>query len=352
VLVLVLLAIGSYLLTLGNGKFSAIVLLGSTIRELVLPASPLSGQSTGRTNILLLGMTQDGLRTDAIILASYYWPEKKLVTINIPRDLYINDGYQQTKMGEVYAHAKSRQPANRTYPDDYTASVVGREYGIPIDYWAEINMQGAVDFINTIGGVNITVANAFTDYQYPNNNYSGYIRPAPHFASGPQHMDGNTALIFARSRHSPDHGEGSDFARSKRQALIIQGVLDRLKSRGQVANLASISGYLDILGSNITTNITSDDMVSFAKTLRKLDPNQDYLKASWASGNGFLCDATTSSGAYVVTYGAPGTCGRDGTVGATTNNDAIAGNAATLQYREQARAYVQDLLSRASPPQP
>jgi LCP family protein required for cell wall assembly len=337
-IIILALAVGGgayFFFTSGHGKFSLAAIAGSTIKTLVAPAAQMQGEDTGRTNILVYGMTKDGLRTDSVILLSYYWKEKKLVSLNIPRDLYVYDGYENAKMGEMYAYAVARKPKDNTYPDSYVASVIAKEYKIPINYWAEFNMQGEVDFINAIGGVDINNPDSFTDYQYPTWNYSGYIRPAPSFVAGLQHMNGDRALIYSRSRHSLNNSEGTDFARSKRQALVIQAIMTKVKAMGLVGNIGDISKYLNILGNNLTTNMSTDEMVSFAKTLKSISPTTDYVKAAWATGNGFLCDSTTSAGAYVTLYGIPGSCN----VGAGGFKDS--------KYRELALYFVKNMLTSA-----
>jgi LCP family protein required for cell wall assembly len=327
-----------YFLTAGHGKFALKNLVTSAVKA-ELKATPIKGQDRGRTNFLIYGMTIDGVRTDSIILASYYWKEKKLVTVNIPRDLYVYDGYENVKIGEAYAYAKSRQPKDATYPDTFVASIVSKEYNLPIDYWAQFNMQGEVDFINAIGGVDINAPVAFTDYAYPTWDYSGYIRPAPHFNAGPQHMDGATALIYSRSRHSLDNDQGTDFARSNRQAQVISATGAKLKSIG-VGNITQISKYLNILGNNLTTSMSTDEMVSFAKTISGISPTTDFIHGNWATGNGFLCDSSTAAGAYVTLYGASASCvlGTSG-IGAGGYHDS--------NSRQLAIYYIQNLLSAA-----
>lgn len=322
-----------------QAKFSALSLAASAVKAAVEQPATLKGESTGRTNVLVYGMTKDGLRTDSIMLASYYYGQKKLVTLNIPRDLYVYDGYENCKMGEIYAYAKGREPKNPDYPPDYVASVISKEYGINIDYWVQFNMEGEVQLVNTLGGIDIDVPDSFTDYEYPTWDYTGYVRPAPHFNAGMQHMDGDTALIYSRSRHSLDNGEGSDFARSKRQALVLAAVMTKVKTLGIVGNLGDIEKYLTILGQNVDTNMSSDEMVAMAKLFKGVDPNTDYLKGNWSTTGGFLCSAVSSAGADIIRYGVPGDC--TGEAGLTTPDNT---------YRDAAISYVQNLLTSVAPP--
>lgn len=338
--VLLLILVGSiyFVFHAGKGKFSLAELLGSATEVAFGHGAAIAGESSGRTNILVYGMTEDGLRTDSIILVSYYWQQKKIVTLNIPRDLYVYDGYENDKMGEVYAYALSREPKNTSYPDNYVASVISKEYNIPINYWVQFDMVGEVNFINALGGININVPVSFTDCEYPTWNYSGYVRPCPSFSEGEQHMNGATALIYSRSRHSLDNDQGSDFARSKRQEQVIEAVMERLKALGVVGNLTQVSHYLSILGSTVTTDMTTSQIVSFASTLKNLNPQTQYVKAAWETGNGFLCDSSTSSGEYITLYGGDEPC----TLGVSGIG---AGGYQKSEARSLAIYYVQHLLT-------
>ncbi|MBW4061454.1 LCP family protein [Candidatus Saccharibacteria bacterium] len=319
-----------------NTKLSALNIAASVVKKSIGETTTLKGQTNGQTNFLIYGMTKDGMRTDSIMLASYYWQQKKLVTINIPRDLQINDGYETAKFGEVYAYAYMRNKKDPQYASLFVAGQVAKEYGINIDYWVKFNMQGEVDLVNTLGGVDIDVPDGFTDYEYPTWNYSGYIRPAPSFVAGVQHMNGDTALIYSRSRHSLDNGEGSDFARSKRQMLVLSAVLTKVKSLGIVGNIGDISHYLTILGENVDTNMSTDEMVAFAPIAKTLNPDTDIEKGNWSTENGFLCSSTSSIGAYITLYGTIGSC--------TTP----AGGGSDSKYRELAIYYMNHLIDSAS----
>ncbi len=335
-LILIVLAVGSYL---GYKAYTAMEKAFAGNNDLIGlldgQSTPLKGQDRGRTNILVYGMTKDGLRTDSIILTSYYWKEKKLVTLNIPRDLYFYDGYENDKIGEVYAYALNRKHGDQNYAMQFVSDLISKEYNIPIDYRVKVNMQGEVNFINTIGGIDVNAPDSFTDYEFPTWDYSGYIRPAPHFDAGMQHMNGDTALIYSRSRHSMDNNEGSDFARSKRQALVIQAIMNKVKSMGLVGNVADVTHYLDILGDNVHTDMSVNEMVSFAKTLKEIDPQRDYVRASWESDNGFLCATSNYEGSYIVKYG--------------TQDDCIVGGGGykNSKYRDMARYFVQNMLVSA-----
>lgn len=304
------------------------------IASIVALHTPLAGESEGRTNILIMGMTLDGHRTDSLILASYYYKEKKLVTLNIPRDLYFNGAYGSDKLGSLFAHAQTLRPRDPAFPPTEVAAFLSKEYGIPIHYWIEVNMDGFKRVVDTVGGVDVVVQRPFVDELYPKDDYSGYVRPAPSFAAGPQHMDGARALVFARSRHSQTFAEGTDFARSQRQSLVIQAVLKKIDERGLLNDILDVKTFYGIFKDDVSTNVQSGEL-RLADIARHLDPQTQYVRANWSNSVGFLCDATTSYGAQIILYGVPGDCG------------IAAGEAGDSRYRERAIAFVRDLLYSA-----
>lgn len=294
----------------------------------------LAGEDRGRTNIMIYGLTADQNRTDTIILASYYWSEHKLVMLNIPRDLYATYDGRSTKIVSLYAIAKSQKPGDRTYPAEYVSDFISREYGIPIDYWVVANFNGFKKIVDAVNGITVNVPNSFIDYEYPTDEYNGYMRPAPHFDAGVQTMDGARALIYARSRHARG-AEGSDFARSRRQQQIIQAVVEKIKAQGRLADISKINTYLDIAGDNISTNLAVSELARAAAIANQSEPAQDIITANWNTSIGFLCDASSQDGVYILLYGVVEDC----VAKAGVNNGSL--------YRQRAIDYVQNLLQSA-----
>jgi anionic cell wall polymer biosynthesis LytR-Cps2A-Psr (LCP) family protein len=77
--------------------------------------------------------------------------------------------------------------------------------------------------VDSIGGVDINVPNTFMDSEYPEDVTKTYQTIS--FTAGQQKLNGAQALIYARSRHG-NNGEGSDWARQKRQHLLLKGILE------------------------------------------------------------------------------------------------------------------------------
>ncbi|KKQ11526.1 MAG: hypothetical protein US24_C0024G0006 [candidate division WS6 bacterium GW2011_GWC2_36_7] len=178
----------------------------------------LQKDSTGKyTNFLIIGIdtrgTTDGLNTDTLILASYNYDTHNVVMVSIPRDLSVEIGKDSkwyNKINAVYAFTKEESDDTKGLQE--LQRTVEELTGTEIQYYAMVNFDGFTQVVDAVGGVDINVENSFTDYTYPLGN--GYQTVS--FKAGIQHMNGDTALKYARSRHSSDNNEGSDFMRGTR----------------------------------------------------------------------------------------------------------------------------------------
>jgi LCP family protein required for cell wall assembly len=310
-----------------GGIFSQLGQIGNILN--ITKRDQIKGEKEGRTNILLLGKDESGSDlTDTIMIASYFHREKKIVTLNIPRDLWV---YNETKINALYTFGEQEEQGNG---EQKLIKFINEEYNLPIHYYATINFNGVKDIVDTLGGVDVDVQNEFTDYEYPNDGYayvngSSYLRPAPSFKVGIEKMDGKRALIYARSRHAAGI-EGGDFSRSKRQSIIVQSVLQKLKSQNFFDNVTKINTYLGIINKNLKTNMRLDEMTSFAQILKDVDIKQNYQTAKWEVDNTLYCYGNSSTGQSIVQY-----C--DG---------ASAGSKTPSKSRNQAAEFVQNILTR------
>jgi LCP family protein required for cell wall assembly len=292
------------------------------------PEKAIKGQDEGRTNFLLVGMDKTGATglTDTIIIASYYHVPKKIVTINIPRDFLVEYRGNQFKINELYQTAEELSKGSG--PTEL-ANFLSKEYEIPIHYWATTNFTGTKQVIKTIGDIDINVEKTFTDCEYPNESY-GYL-PCQKFPAGQQKMNPDQALIFSRSRHG-NNGEGTDFARSKRQSMVVQAMLQKIKSQNLLDNALKLGDFLKILGENVKTNVDASEIKSIYSLVKSVDLQNDFLRVVWTTDNGILCDDNAGPDGYFINY-----CG-----------DEVAGSkAAARKSRYKAKTVVKNLLTEA-----
>ncbi|MDQ7814566.1 MAG: LCP family protein [Patescibacteria group bacterium] len=242
------------------------------IKRLVWGNADAAGQDIvnkedGRLNVLILGIgggKHDGsLLTDTIILASLDKKGNRVGMLSIPRDTAypLGNGRFQ-KINAVNAYAEKEHPGEGAR---YTADAYSKLLGVRIDRVFRVDFQGFEDFVDALGGIEINVERSFTDNSFPTeeNGPNPFKWTSVSFKKGEQTMDGHRALQFVRSRHG-SNGEGSDFARSRRQQQVIGAIRDKLVSRDVLTDPKKISELWNTLSSHIQTDVTAWDALKLA----------------------------------------------------------------------------------------
>ena len=183
----------------------------------------LEGEKDDRINILIMGMGgkyhEGSYLTDTIMIASIKPSTKQVSLVSLPRDLQVEiPGYGWRKINNANAFGEIN---NEGYGAELARQVVEKSFDMDIHYYIRIDFTGFEEIVDSLNGIDVMVDSAFTDYQYPTEDKKYQIVS---FRAGPQTMYGEEALKYARSRHSGMNGEGSDFARSKRQQKNINGL--------------------------------------------------------------------------------------------------------------------------------
>ena len=208
-----------------------------------------------RINVLLLGVDRrdagDVPRADTIIVVTIDPLTKDVGMLSIPRDLLVTiPGYGQEKINAAYPLGMS---SSLTGPGLLRATIE-YNFGIPIHYYAEVDFEGFVRIVDTLGGVVVDVPAPIKDDEYPGEDYN-YTRI--YFAPGLQHMDGRTALRYVRTRH-----DDNDFSRGYRQ----QQVLRALREQGLRLDLLRKAPQLvDALADTVRTDLSPQQVLALAK---------------------------------------------------------------------------------------
>lgn len=210
-------------------------------------------------NILLIGhgwIGHDGwLLADTIIVASRN-PEKNAVTmISVPRDLYV-DIPEHTISGRInYVFAAGYQKFGTL---DGAAKMLSQEIydltSLKIPYYAVVDFGWFKDVVDAVGGVDVNVPERIYDTTYPNAENRGY--ETFYVERWLQHFDGETALKYARSRHTT-----SDFSRSARQQQIIQAIITKLLSSPDIRNVSTIKKLYEQYTTMVKTNIGLKEII-------------------------------------------------------------------------------------------
>ena len=239
-----------------------------------------------RINIVLYGYGGDqhsgAFLTDSIMVISIQPLQGRppqIAEISIPRDWFVtiplrNGRSTQQRINFAYAAGmlgEGPQPASAVDAGAAVADpLIAHLLGIGITYFVGVDFNAFKQAVDAVGGINIDVPAAFTDHQYPAGECDlgncGY--ETVHFNAGMQHMSGATALIYARSRHG-NNGQGSDFARSRRQQQIIVALKSQIESVGGFGKLPDV---INALGNNVLTDLTIGDAEALYGLVNGVNP--------------------------------------------------------------------------------
>lgn len=245
-----------------------------------------------RINLLLLGIgggNHEGPDlTDTVIFVNLDPVKNKANLVSIPRDLWVPD--LKAKINTAYQTGESKKKGGGII---LAKSVVEKVLGQSIDYVVRVDFAGFTQAVDIIGGVDVDVEKAFDDYQYPIEGKetdvcgrsqeevevfataSSQLDAFPcrylhlSFNTGIQHMTGETALRFVRSRHAQGD-EGTDFARSKRQEKVLKAMKDKAFSMETLLNPVKLASLYSALSSNIDTNIEESELDDFVRLAQKM----------------------------------------------------------------------------------
>ena len=230
--------------------------------------------SKERVNVLLLGLDERPVeagspsRTDTIMVATLDPAGKTASLLSIPRDLMVsirlsNGMLIQDRINTAYFYGEYYHN-----PGGGIALVqqqVEELLGIHIHYYALINFGGLKKMVDALGGVTVTLDQPLIDNAYPTDNYGFQSIYLP---AGPQHLDGEKALWYARSRHMD-----SDFGRMQRQQKLMLAIKDRALQLGAIFR---IPFFLNELGGALKTDLSLSEMKSLTD-LSKDIKSQDIV---------------------------------------------------------------------------
>ena len=221
----------------------------------------------GKINILLLGVDEEGLRTDAIMVASYNVNEGAVNLLSVPRDtkIYLTNKKATKKINSV--HALSSEERGKILGVQATAEAVTQLTGIPINYYVEFSFLSIDHLFDSLGTVlydvpDIEGKGRGMNYDDPYQNLHIHLKP------GMQELTGEQVQQFLRYRKSNYRvGTGSDSDRVKRQHEFIKAVVDQ---KMNIALITKIPGIYSQLSKEIRTNISSGDVAKYIRYLNKI----------------------------------------------------------------------------------
>jgi polyisoprenyl-teichoic acid--peptidoglycan teichoic acid transferase len=218
-----------------------------------------------QANVLVLGYGGQGhdgaYLTDSLVLLHSDLPSAKTAEISVPRDLWVQvppDSGRYAKINSAYAYGRASANDDPAAGGQMATLKVSQVTGLPVDRWATIDFRGFRALVDALGGVDVNVERSFTA-QYPANDDPA-IDPSwitVSFTAGRQHMNGETAIRYARARYAEQPEEASDFARSQRQQRLVAAIAAKLK---RPTSWWRVFGVLNALQPALRTNLSPADL--------------------------------------------------------------------------------------------
>jgi LCP family protein required for cell wall assembly len=273
------------------------IIPGSSGGRLPTPSDRPDLEAGERVNVLLVGIDELPNRTDTLtdtmLVVSLDPDSGESSMLSVPRDLYgaplPGGGTYDAKLNSLMAAAGS-DPVN--YPEGGVGALkatISELLGVPIDYFAAINLLGFKDAVDAIGGIDITVQRSISDASYTDeyNRQTGfYIDP------GTYHMDGHMALGYVRSRFGPGD---DDFVRAARQQQVLTAIREKLTAGNLLTTLPAV---LDAVQNTIATDVPEDHFSELAQAVQEADVSR--LERAVIEPPDYVTPSTAADGAYIL----------------------------------------------------
>jgi LCP family protein required for cell wall assembly len=254
----------------------------------VLPvATPISTPATAqsRINILFLGIDSSEIRThaltDTLLVVSVDPATGSAAMISFPRDIADFPLYSGgTYHGKINALMTDADKHPTKFPDGGVTTLtkeLGYLLGVPIHYYAAINLDGFEAMIDRVGGVTITNASAIDDPAYGGWKEPGRI--GFHLSAGKHLLDGENALAYVRSRKGAGN---NDFERARRQQQLLIALEHKLTDPSMLPKLPQL---LDDATKTITTSFPPDrleEMLALGRTIDDANITRKVLGPPYA----------------------------------------------------------------------
>jgi LCP family protein required for cell wall assembly len=251
-----------FLISLILGRLGVISYMGLIGDFIFTPTQKIQTRED-RTNILILGKGGEGHEapdlTDTVIFASITHINPSLSLVSLPRDIWIPE--LRAKLNSTYYWGNQKKENGGLI---LTKSTVESIVGQPVHYGLVIDFSGFMKIVDVLGGVEVNVEGAFVDEKYPiagkeddecdgDPEYRCRYETIS-FEKGLQTMDGETALVFARSRNA-EGDEGTDLAREIRQQKILAAIQTKTLSSEVLFSPKKILSVWEVVRESVETDI-------------------------------------------------------------------------------------------------
>lgn len=283
---------------------SSIALVGAS--EDIDPAE-LQHEGDSRFNVLLVGIRDDDDGffdgtiadfqidlADTIIIASIDPVERTAGLFSIPRDLYVDI----PEFGSARINNATQWGEDIEYPGGgigLLMDTVEQNLQIPLDFFAQVNLDGFTSIVDAVGGVDVSVPETIVDWEFSFEEL-GYAPPYV-IEAGEHRLDGQEALLYSRSRKTSARG---DFDRNDRQRAILLDLKDKILSSDTFTDPFRISNILTALTNNLRTNLSVDVLLDLQDITRDISSSSIESIGISTDDDSLLSNANIDGAAVVV----------------------------------------------------
>lgn len=280
-------AIVLVLVLLAGATYTGLILYNvANISTQPLNLSGLKADETGRTNILVLGVGDKGhageTLSDTMMVLSIDARTKRVAQVSIPRDLRVKiSGYGARKINQANALGGVR----------LAQQTVSNTLGIPIHYYIQTNFSGLRGMVDAVGGIDVNVKERLRDPDYPCDDNESRVCGID-IEPGLQHMDGMTALKYARCRKGTC---GDDFGRAQRQQEVVNLLRGRMVQWRVLLNPVRLAPLTAALKASMQTDMGSLEIAELGNAWRRAQQHEPIRLVLHTGPGGYLRGSGDSS---------------------------------------------------------
>lgn len=284
----------------------------------IVQNQPLKEDENGRSNVLLLGTSEDdpghegAYLTDSMMIVSIDQTEKVVDMISIPRDLYVEYGLAcpsgyEGKINAYFSCVNSDFESDAAEEERLTKSreFVGEIFGLDIQYAVHVNNTVIKEAVDAVGGIDVDIQGSNGDPGVLDRNFDwrcNYECYYVNWDNGVHHLNGEQALYLTMARGSvpPTYGLGnSNFDREVNQQKVIIALQQKAISTGTLTDVGKVMGLIDALGKNLRTNFATKEI----RTLMQLGidiPSESIVRIDLFDKENPMVETSNVGGASVV----------------------------------------------------
>lgn len=223
------------------------------------PSDPVNDISKDAFTILVSGndsygtLQDSNTRSDANLLLTVNPKTGTILMTSIPRDYYVelvcpdDDPELACPEGSYDKLTHSGLMGVKS-----TEETIEKALGIKINYNVRINFSSVVNLVDALDGIDLDIKKGEEVDIF-------YVNSQPGLSVGKHHVDGETALAFARERHAYLDGDNQ---RVRNQQKVFKAIFKRIISPKMITNYGK---FMDAIAVAFDTNLSGDEISKFVK---------------------------------------------------------------------------------------